>query len=162
MSVRKNKYLPFRKRIVYEENHLWVYSIGWLAIMTNRHPMTLRKLETSGVFPKPLFDRDQIDGMYRYYTAAELIGYAQILCQYRLKPGFNSKAYNKQMRATMKHKLHEFRLELKKRVEAKSPSALIPSLPNEQSIYKAISTPKERNLKQTAERILNKQNETKE
>ncbi len=140
---------------------LTVYSIGWLALVARRHTMTIRKLEYQGILPTPVFDRDQVDGQFRYYTAAEIIGYAQIIsqnprpCGGALRAGGVKVAMQRTI--ALKQKLHLFRTELKKQIEGHKKTALIPALPNEAVLENLFLQPKgDVDLREKAVRILNR------
>lgn len=120
------KYLPFKKTVLLDgQQSLTVYSIGWLALLTRRHPGTMRSWERRGLLPLPLFEK-QIDPMFRYYCAAELMGYARIINSARREVG---KAYDK----GLKERMHSFRADLKKAMAA-NPGNLVLKLPDEERL----------------------------
>jgi hypothetical protein len=125
------KYLPFKKQVLLDNHQmLTLYSIGWLALLTKRRPVTLRLWESQGVLPKPIFD-GQLSEPFRYYTAGELMGYAKVINTYsqRRRPGY---AFS----AEMKAKLHDFRVDLKKTMTGHK--NLVLKLPDEAQIESAV------------------------
>ena len=96
--------------------------------MIQRQQYTIRIWEKNGVLPKPLLRLDGTD--YRWYSAAELIGYSEIFHSCKdamrrtstLKSGFPRKCawFQAQLRGAVK----------------KDPSAFKPKLPQEDSIRK--------------------------
>lgn len=154
--------MPFKKVVMFDEFNLTVYSIGWLALVTQRHPMTIRKLEYQGILPEPIFDRADVGGDYRYYCAAEIVGYGQIISQNprpvggSLREGGKSKGAAKRTQV-LKQKLHEFRTELKKQLDNKRPTALLTALPNEARLEAMFTAPKaDKDLRAKALKILNR------
>jgi len=156
MIQKRGKYLPPKKRILFEGFNLTVYSIGWLALMTHRHVQTVRMWEYSGLMPLPIIPRDQIDGVYRYYTAAEIIGYTQIFNQNQMRPGIPKKGGTNPQRRKLHDLMHSFRSQLKAKFFQKDKAVFITNLPNEAKIEEALRTPRNRDIRKEAERILNK------
>lgn len=122
-----------------------VYSIGWLAILTKRHPGTMRNWESNGLLPKPIFDK-QIDDVYRYYTAGELMGYTKIVTSFRREPG-------KPFPKDLKNRLHEFRMKLKEQMKIR-PEIIVLKLANEEQIEEALKNNVDKRQRRTAKEIL--------
>jgi DNA-binding transcriptional MerR regulator len=135
------KYLPFRKTVLFKEKTMTVYSIGWLALLLGRHPMTVRKWEKDGTLPKPVFG-DQIDKRYRYYTPGEILGYARIAKRFECRSG---RAYPPEL----KDSLHTFRSQLKAQMD-KDPSNVLLNIPDEGRIEKALQNNDDRRQRRTA------------
>jgi predicted DNA-binding transcriptional regulator AlpA len=72
------------KTIKYRNRQLRLYSLKWLAVMCHRHPQTFYRLEKEGSMPRPIFD---IGDAVRWYTAAEIKGYAKLFKAAKLRPG---------------------------------------------------------------------------
>ncbi len=135
------RYLPFKRKVLLGERSMTVYSLGWLAILASFHPMTLRKWEGKGILPKPIFEK-QIDPVFRFYTAGELIGYAGIIKRYPRQAG---KAYDPQLKVA----LYNFYTALKKQLEHDGAS-VVEALPNEAKIEAMLKNNPDRNDRRIA------------
>lgn len=78
--------LPPTKKVVFKGFKLKVYSIGWLALLTNRTSWTVRRWESLGMLPQPVLNFSQGAKRYsRWYTAAELLAYSEIFKKSNVK-----------------------------------------------------------------------------
>lgn len=66
------------KDILYGQQTLTLYTIGWLAELTGMALSTLRLWERQGILPRPLL---HVGHAGRYYTAVELQEYRSVLRQ---------------------------------------------------------------------------------
>ncbi len=139
----KQGIIPVEKNFIYGDSVLKMYSIGWLAYMCNRSQVCLRKWQRDGILPRPLFDLN--DGR-RWYTAAELIGYAKIIREGNVSPGRKSLF-------AVKEWMWRFRLRLKKLYD-KEPDRIRKELPNEFSIKDLMRRHKEEYWKEKADGLL--------
>src|ERR1043166_4767149 len=83
----KVQFVPIERLFIYGGETIRVYSIGWLAYMCNRNQQSIRRWQRDKILPAPIFDLN--DGK-RWYTAAELIGYAKIVRSANIRPGVDS------------------------------------------------------------------------
>lgn len=140
---------PFKKCVVFNETTLTVYSIGWLALLVSRHVGTLRVMEKEGVLPQPIF-HEQMGNDVRYYTAAELLGYSEILKSNRLPPGRSLKGESK--KGVLRSKMRLFKTQLKQAM-ARGKN-VISTLPNEDRFEKAFENRPDKDYKAIAARII--------
>ena len=75
---------PRNKRITYLGATLTVYSIGYFAHIVNRSSDSVRRWERTKVLPTPIFSLPE--DKRRWYTAAELYGYAEIFRKSNIRP----------------------------------------------------------------------------
>lgn len=69
---------PRKKVVTWQGHKLTLYSVGWLAYMSNCKQRTLRFWESEEIIPKPLFSA----GFYRWYCVYELQGYSAIISKH--------------------------------------------------------------------------------
>jgi hypothetical protein len=150
-NTRRGHFTPLKKRTVFEDHSLTLYSIGWLGILVNRHTQTVRLWEYKGYLPRPIFATDEVQ--VRYYSAAELIGYAQIINTFPRScgaPGTKGKTPWKKF----KTRLHEFKQQLIAAIQQKHQNVFIEALPNEQKLKEAWQNNLSKDLKQIATNII--------
>jgi DNA-binding transcriptional MerR regulator len=63
-----------------------LYSIGWIAVLTNKDPHTIRRYEWRQIIPKPLITTKDNQ---RWYLAEEVAGYSREIKATLLKPKMN-------------------------------------------------------------------------
>ena len=68
--------MPRTKMIVFNGFKLKTYSVGWLALLTDRTTFSVRRWEADGYLPRPLIKAKGDNA--RWYSAAELRGYAEV------------------------------------------------------------------------------------
>jgi hypothetical protein len=141
--------LPFRKTIVYKGQKLTVYSIGWLALLIGRHIQTVREMEYNGILPTPAFETDETK--VRYYTGGELVGYTKLITSFPRRKGKPGKGKPTDWRL-LRDKLHLFKREYLSKLSIGG--SLLPSLPNEEALSKALLSPRDRDFKLTAQKLV--------
>lgn len=146
---------PFKKKITYKSKPLTVYSVGWLAVLVNRHIQTVREWEYKGVLPRPLFQVD--DTGTRYYSAAELIGYSSIL---------NSNARPRGWKAKtdwdgLQQKLAAYKKALLSALTNGHSEAYKEALPNESSMQARFGRAENKDIKALAHRLITKPSNAK-
>lgn len=65
-----------------------LYSLSWLARLSGKSPRTFHRWERDGCFPQPILSLN--DG-YRWFTAAEVNGYAALVKACGIRMGRNKK-----------------------------------------------------------------------
>ena len=141
---------PYKKVIMHGEHKLTVYSIGWLALLSSRHPQTVRNWEYDGILPKPIFTEIDEDGT-RFYCVAELVGYVHILNAYPRPKGWRGKTDWK----GLQDKLYAFRANLVSLLKQENPKALIAVLPSEARVMDQFtSKSQDRHFKALAKQLL--------
>jgi hypothetical protein len=83
-KAKDTPFIPRTKKILYKGVLFPVYSIGWLAHLTNRVQKSIRQWERDKILPRPIMDAN--DGK-RWYLAAEIMGYVKIVQTSDLRPG---------------------------------------------------------------------------
>jgi DNA-binding transcriptional MerR regulator len=74
---------PLTKEVRMGEFRFRLYSISWLARLVNRSANTVRRWEARDCLPRPIID---VPGKKaRWYSAAELRGYAKIIHQANIR-----------------------------------------------------------------------------
>jgi hypothetical protein len=131
--------LPFRRNVILGEGEnsfsITLYSIGWLSFLVRRHVQTVRIWERDGILPKPVFDK-QVDDMYRWYCAAELMGYAQIYQSLKMPSTLKDSSQVAKSMVIFKRKAHSYYTALKN--EINKTSKTLASLPKEEFLIKAV------------------------
>src|ERR1043166_3508592 len=78
--------VPLTKEVEIGGFKLRVYSFKWLVYSVNRSPYTVFTWEKSGILPKPILSLKNCYVSHwrvaRWYSAAEIIGYAEIVHTY--------------------------------------------------------------------------------
>ena len=136
-------FVPRTKTSFLAGHKVKLYSIGWLAYMCDRTRDTIRRWERTNILPAPIF---HVSENARWYTAAELMGYSQIIRTANIKRG--EKTLLPVMRRT-----HEFRSKLKK-VFREEPHRLKEDLPNEFGIEDVMNRHRQKFFLKEAKQIL--------
>ncbi len=144
MANKELKFIPQEKSIIYGSHSIKVYSIGFLSYMCNRSQNCIRRWQRTKILPRPIFDL--YDGK-RWYTAAELIGYTQIVRQGNIRAGAK-------MPISVKLQFADFRRQLK-HVIKKDPDNL-QGLPSNFSIADLMRKHREDYWKEKANSLLGK------
>ncbi len=120
--------IPDSHQIKYKGETFMVYAIGWFALVTGRDINTIRRWEWAGIIPTPLFDLEFSNsrrnyGKFRWYLAAEIMGYSAIYknANVRVKVPIES--------TNFKPKSFGFKRDLTKQLES-NPKQIIKELPN--------------------------------
>lgn len=104
--------LPFKRNVILDGRKVTLYSIGWLGYMVKRHAQTVRKWEKMGILPKPIFE-GQVDDVFRWYSAAELVGYSKIYGSIHMPSSIKDAKRVMDGLQKFKRKAHEFHSALK-------------------------------------------------
>ncbi len=73
-----------RKLVVFKGVKFQLYSLAWLASLSDKSPRAIHKWERLGIFPTPIF---RFDEGYRWYCAAEIHGYRHLIRAAGLRSG---------------------------------------------------------------------------
>jgi hypothetical protein len=150
-ATRRGRFTPLKRKVIHEGRSFTLYSVGWLAILVNRHVQTVRNWEYKGYLPKPVFETDSTG--VRYYNAAELMGYAEIINTFPRRCGAPGTLGATKWK-DMGKRLHLFKNKLLSQLSIKDEQAFRAELPNEAKIYASWCNPMNKDLKQRAQRIL--------
>jgi hypothetical protein len=141
MKIKKT---PPSKIVAFRNHSITVYSIGWLAILTNRSSQSVRLWERRQLLPKPIL---QLNDGFRWYTAAELLGYSKIYNAAGITPGVSI------FSSTFAANAGDFHRQLKLELTNKQVIPLA-ELPDFKRFQEAFSNLKDEALKAKANKIL--------
>lgn len=136
--------LPPNKTVSYKSFRLRVYSVGWLAHLTERTSDTVRRWERLEVLPKPIL---VLGGKRRWYSAAELKGYAEIFKRSNVRRKIPIESTNFRTLSYL----------FKKRLAAQvkiDPTVLGRTITGEETIKTAMSKAREEKWKKKVDEIL--------
>lgn len=75
--------IPMYHRMDISGKMFTLYSIGWLALLTDRDPHTIRRYEYDQLIPPPLL---KMSNRKRLYFAEEIVGYANAIKNANIRP----------------------------------------------------------------------------
>lgn len=73
-----------RRTVIFRNHRLRLYTLGWIAYLSNRSVRSLHRWERNGILPPPLMPSP--DGT-RWYLAAEVKGYSALARAAAMHPG---------------------------------------------------------------------------
>lgn len=76
------------KTVMVKGKKLRLYSLSWLARLSEKSPRTFHRWEIEGIFPKPIL---KLSDACRWYTAAEVNGYSDLVKASGIRNGRNKK-----------------------------------------------------------------------
>ncbi len=125
----KHPFAPMRRIVLLGELPLTLYSLGWLSLFLQRSVRTLLRWEQRGILPNGIFCADRAKGDFRWYSAAEIIGYSHIAKNTSLKRGFFGEFEGDKLRL----RFAEYRTKLKEAIQ-KDPQFVAQEIPEWEKI----------------------------
>lgn len=125
LPVKSQYRCPPTRQVIFKGFKCKLYSVSWLARMLNRRVDTVRGWERQLVLPRPLLNFE--DHFYRWYSAAEVLGYTQVYagCPHCLNGRVDL--------YTFKKRAIDFHIKLRHIIE-KDPTQLLTSFPQETTL----------------------------
>lgn len=132
------------KTITYNGFTFAVYPISWLAFLMGRATITVRRWERTNMLPKPLFQLPNCTT--RYYCAAEIQGYVEILKQSNIRRCvlISSTGFNRET--------HLFKERLRKVIDKEL--RRLPALPHQEKTRQYIKLHQQKGWQQKAMRLI--------